>query len=59
VKGQIHIIDQDKCIKCGTCIQVCPPRFNAITKLVNEAVPPPPPEDQRAVVRKTKEKEVA
>jgi len=58
-KGQIHIIDQDKCIKCGTCFEVCPPKFRAVTKLTGVPVPPPLPEDQRAVVRKTKEKEVA
>ncbi len=58
-KGQIHIVDQDKCIKCGTCFEVCPPKFRAVTKLVNEPVPPPLPEDQRAVVRKAKDKEVA
>jgi len=58
-KGQIHIVDQDKCIKCGTCFEVCPPKFRAVTKIVGEPVPPPLPEDQRAVVRKGKEKEVA
>jgi len=58
-KGQIHIVDQDKCIKCGTCFEVCPPKFRAVTKIVGAAVPPPLPEDQRAVVRKGKEKEVA
>jgi len=58
-KGQVHIVDQDKCIKCGTCFTVCPPRFGAVTKLVGEPAPPPLPEDQRTIVRKGKEKEVA
>ncbi|OPY76668.1 MAG: NADP-reducing hydrogenase subunit HndC [Syntrophorhabdus sp. PtaU1.Bin058] len=58
-KGQVHIIDQDKCIKCGTCFEACPPRFGAVTKIVGQPVPPPLPEDQRAIVRKAKEKEVA
>jgi len=58
-KGQIHIVDQEKCIKCGTCFEVCPPKFRAVTKIVGASVPPPLPEDQRAVVRKGKEKEVA
>ena len=31
-KGQTHMIDQEKCIKCGTCLLSCPPRFAAITK---------------------------
>jgi len=58
-KGQVHIVDQDKCIKCGTCIEVCPPRFAAVTKIVGAPVPPPLPEDQRAILRKAKEKDVA
>ncbi|MGD9160275.1 MAG: 4Fe-4S binding protein [Desulfobacteraceae bacterium] len=29
-KNQAHTINQDKCIKCGTCIEVCPPKFSAI-----------------------------
>ncbi len=56
-KGQIHIVDQEKCLKCGTCFEVCPPRFGAVTKIVGAPVPPPPPPDQRAVVRKGKERE--
>ena len=31
-KKQTHIINQDKCIKCGTCFEACPPRFQAIIK---------------------------
>jgi len=58
-KGQIHVINQSECIKCGTCIDVCPPKFGAVTKIVGAQVPPPLPEDQRTVVRKNKEKEVA
>jgi NADH:ubiquinone oxidoreductase subunit F (NADH-binding)/ferredoxin len=30
---EVHVIDQDKCIKCGTCLEVCPPRFGAVQKL--------------------------
>ena len=58
-KGEIHIINQEECIKCGTCFDVCPPRFGAVTKIVGLPVPLPPPEGQRAVIRKKQEKEVA
>jgi F420-non-reducing hydrogenase iron-sulfur subunit len=53
-KNLIHVIDQDTCIKCGTCFEVCPPRFGAVTKLSGEPVPPPIPEEQRKIVRKSK-----
>ncbi|MBN1847006.1 MAG: hydrogenase iron-sulfur subunit [Deltaproteobacteria bacterium] len=55
-KNLIHIIHQDKCIKCGTCFEVCPPRFGAVQKITGEPVPPPIPEQERAVKRKSKEK---
>jgi len=32
-KNKIHIVEQEKCTKCGTCFEVCPPRFRAVTKL--------------------------
>ena len=32
-KKQVHVIDQAKCTKCGTCLEVCPPRFNAVIRL--------------------------
>ena len=56
-KGQVHIVDQEKCIKCGTCFEACPPRFGSVTKISGEPVPPPLPEGQRAVTRKGREKE--
>jgi Fe-S-cluster-containing hydrogenase component 2 len=55
-KNQIHVIDQGKCIKCGTCFDVCPPRFGAVTKIRGEPVPPPIPEEKRTIARKRKEK---
>ena len=55
-KGQIHVIDQELCIKCGTCFDACPPRFEAIKKIVSEPVPPPLPEEKRAIVRAGEEK---
>jgi len=32
-KGKIKVIDQEKCSKCGTCLEVCPPEYNAVVKL--------------------------
>jgi len=55
-KNQIHIIDQEACIKCGTCFDVCPPRFGAVNKISGEPVPPPIPEEERMIVRKSKVK---
>jgi coenzyme F420-reducing hydrogenase delta subunit/Fe-S-cluster-containing hydrogenase component 2 len=53
-KNLIHVIDQDTCIKCGTCFEVCPPRFGAVAKLSGEPAPPPIPEEERKIVRKSK-----
>jgi Fe-S-cluster-containing hydrogenase component 2 len=55
-KGKIHVIDQDICIKCGTCFEACPPRFGAVSKISGQPVPPPIPEEERTIVRKSKEK---
>ena len=32
-KGEIKVIDQEKCSKCGTCLEVCPPEYDAVVKL--------------------------
>ncbi len=32
-KGEIKVIDQEKCSKCGTCLEVCPPQYRAIIKV--------------------------
>jgi NADH-quinone oxidoreductase subunit F len=32
-KGEVKMIDQEKCTKCGTCLEVCPPEYNAVVKL--------------------------
>jgi NADH-quinone oxidoreductase subunit F len=53
-KNLIHIIDQEKCIKCGTCLEVCPPKFRAVTEITGAPVPPPIPEEKRTIVRKSK-----
>jgi NADH-quinone oxidoreductase subunit F len=56
-KNRIHVIEQEKCTKCGTCFEVCPPRFGAVKKISGEPVPSPIPEDARTIVRKSKENE--
>jgi Fe-S-cluster-containing hydrogenase component 2 len=53
-KNQIHVIDQELCIRCGTCMEVCPARFDAVQKIIGETVPLPIPEEQRTIVRKKK-----
>ncbi len=55
-KRMIHIIDQEKCTNCGTCFEVCPAKFGAVTKLSGVPVPDPIPEEKRAIIRKRKEK---
>jgi len=32
-KQRIKVIDQEKCVKCGTCLKSCPPQYSAIVKL--------------------------
>ncbi|MFA4915767.1 MAG: NADH-quinone oxidoreductase subunit NuoF [Syntrophales bacterium] len=32
-KGKVKVIEQDKCSKCSSCLQVCPPEFNAVVKI--------------------------
>jgi len=50
-KNQVHVIDQEKCIKCDTCFEVCPTKFGAVAKISGEPVPPPIPEEKRTIVR--------
>ena len=50
-KNQIHIIDQVNCIKCGTCMEVCPVKFGAVMEIAGDPAPPPIPEEERTIVR--------
>jgi coenzyme F420-reducing hydrogenase delta subunit/Fe-S-cluster-containing hydrogenase component 2 len=52
-KNLIHIVNQDKCIKCETCFEVCPPRFGAVRKISGEPVPPPLAEEKRIIVKRS------
>ncbi len=29
-RKQVHVIDQTKCIRCGVCLEKCPPRYRAV-----------------------------
>jgi NADH-quinone oxidoreductase subunit F len=44
-KTGVKVIDQEKCVKCDTCVEACPPQYNAIVKIsplseLPEAMPP-------------------
>jgi NADH-quinone oxidoreductase subunit F len=32
-KGEMHYINQARCIRCGLCTEVCPDRFSAVIKV--------------------------
>jgi len=38
-KGQVHVIDQSRCTRCGTCYDVCPPHFGAVGRVSGQPVP--------------------
>ena len=38
----IHSIDQTKCTKCGTCLEVCPPLYDAVSKFTKKEEAPCP-----------------
>jgi Na+-translocating ferredoxin:NAD+ oxidoreductase RNF subunit RnfB len=31
-RKEVHVIDQSLCIKCGICLDVCPPKVTAVSK---------------------------
>ena len=32
-KRGIKVIDQEKCVKCGTCLDACPPQYKAVERI--------------------------
>ncbi len=56
-KGVIHVIDQTKCSKCGNCLEVCPERFGAVTKLSGVPVPAPVPPGTEVIRKRSKASE--
>ncbi|MEA1959204.1 MAG: NADH-ubiquinone oxidoreductase-F iron-sulfur binding region domain-containing protein [Chloroflexota bacterium] len=43
-KHGIKVIDQEKCVKCGTCVDACPPQYKAIVRIspISELPPSEP-----------------
>ena len=41
-KKRIKVIDQEKCVKCGTCLKACPLQYNAVVKLSPPSEVPKP-----------------
>jgi coenzyme F420-reducing hydrogenase delta subunit/ferredoxin len=50
-KNLIHIINQGECIKCRTCLEVCPEKFDAVLEMTGKDAPPPIPDDERVISR--------
>ncbi|MFH1382774.1 MAG: NADH-quinone oxidoreductase subunit NuoF [Chloroflexota bacterium] len=51
-RRMVHVIDQEKCIKCGTCLEMCPKRFSAVVKVSGEKIEVP----EKPIPVKAKEK---
>jgi NADH:ubiquinone oxidoreductase subunit F (NADH-binding)/(2Fe-2S) ferredoxin/Pyruvate/2-oxoacid:ferredoxin oxidoreductase delta subunit len=51
-----HTIDQLKCVKCGTCYDMCPPKFRAVRKISGKPVPDPVSTVEREIERTPREK---
>ena len=47
-KGEVKVIDQEKCSKCGTCLEVCPPEYHAVIKVSPISKLPPASMDKKA-----------
>ena len=43
-KRRIKAVDQEKCVKCGACLDVCPPQYSAVVKFSPADTVPPAPE---------------
>jgi NADH-quinone oxidoreductase subunit F len=50
-KGEIKVINQEKCSKCGTCLEVCPHEYNAVVKISPISKLPSSPMDQDVSIR--------
>ena len=50
----IKVIDQEKCVKCGTCVTACPPQYHAIDR-ISPLSELPPAEPRPADMKKDDE----
>jgi NADH-quinone oxidoreductase subunit F len=46
-KGEVKVIDQGECSKCGTCREVCPPEYHAVVKISPVSQLPPVPIEKK------------
>ena len=51
-KGEVKVIDQEKCSKCGTCLKVCPPEYNAVIKISPISELPSSPIDKEVLAER-------
>ena len=51
-RDQIHVIDQAKCNRCGTCFEVCPAHYGAVIRFTGEPAPDPIPMERRTLTKK-------
>ncbi|MFQ5925430.1 MAG: NADH-ubiquinone oxidoreductase-F iron-sulfur binding region domain-containing protein, partial [Dehalococcoidia bacterium] len=40
-KRRVKVIDQEKCVNCGTCLDACPLQYNAVIRLSPRSLLPP------------------
>jgi NADH-quinone oxidoreductase subunit F len=40
-KKRIKVIDQSKCVKCGSCVDACPPQYDAVVRISPVSELPP------------------
>lgn len=40
-KRAVHVIDQHKCTKCGSCLGICPSKFSAVVKVTGKPLDSP------------------
>lgn len=47
-KGKAKVIDQTKCVKCGNCLDVCPPEYSAVIKVSPPSLLPQQCEEKKS-----------